>query len=204
VKSLILLNGPPRCGKDTAGFVLERRIGGDGSVVWVEKMSRLLKERTHALYGIVDRTGAPKGHAEYETSKDSPRPEFLGLTPRQAYIAVSERYLKPMHGEDVLGKMLADDVAATLNDPAYPKPRAVIVTDSGFRAESEPLAAMAERCLLVHIHREGCTFEGDSRDYWNWRAPHGPERSTLEIVNPGTLEAYERVLESVVSWAKQE
>lgn len=203
MKSLILLNGPPRCGKDTAGFILERRISGKGSVVWVEKMSRILKERTHALYGITDRDGTPKWHAEYEgATKDSPRPEFFGLTPRQAYIAVSEKYLKPLHGEDVLGKMLADDLARTLNDPAYPKPRAVIVTDSGFRAETEPLAAMAERTLLVHIHREGCTFEGDSRDYWNWRAPHGPERSTLEVVNPGTMEGYERVLEAVVEWAR--
>lgn len=202
MKSLILLNGPPRCGKDTAGAILERRIGGDGSVVWVEKVSRILKERTHALYGQVDRTGAPLPHDYFEDQKDTPLPEFLGLTPRQAYIAVSEKYLKPLHGEDALGKMLADDLAKTLNDPAFPKPRAVIVTDSGFRAESEPLAAMAERTLLVHIHREGCTFEGDSRDYWNWRAPHGPERSVIELVNPGTMEGYERVLESVVEWAR--
>jgi hypothetical protein len=202
MRNLILLNGPPRCGKDTAGALLAERIESDGSVVWTEKVSRILKERTHALYGQVDRAGAPLPHDYFEQRKDAPLPEFLGRTPRQAYIAVSEKYLKPLHGEDVLGRMLADDIAKTLNDPAYPKPRAVIVTDSGFRAEVEPLAAMAERVLLVHIHREGFTFEGDSRDYWNWRAPHGPERNTIEVVNPGTREGYARVLETVVGWAR--
>jgi hypothetical protein len=192
---LILLNGPPRCGKDTAGEILAKRIWRARTA----KVSAELKRMTHRLYGVRGRQSSPfepavyAWHDHFEASKDEPRAEFLGLTPRKAYIAVSELLLKPLHGEDALGKMLARSI--------HPE-GVLIVTDSGFRAEAEPLVAMAERAMLVHVHREGCTFDGDSRDYWNWRAPHGPERSTIEVVNPGTLDGYERVLEGVIEWAK--
>jgi hypothetical protein len=183
---LILLNGPPRCGKDTAGEILAKRI----PYARTAKVSAELKRMTHRLYGL-----RPEliQHDAFEASKDEPYEGFLCVTPRKAYIAVSELLLKPLHGDDALGKMLARSI--------HPE-GVLIVTDSGFRAEAEPLVALAARTLLVHVHREGCTFEGDSRDYWNWRAPHGPERSVLEVVNPGTLDGYERVLEGVVEWAK--
>lgn len=131
---LILLNGPPRCGKDTSAKILRSLIPG----AWDFKLSRRLKEMTHGLYGIganiQGRWHWPAPHDWFEKRKDEPLPEFRGLTPRQAYIHVSEKYVKPVHGEGALGTWLAEEIAR--NPPAV-----ATVSDSGFRAEAERLVA---------------------------------------------------------------
>jgi hypothetical protein len=182
MKSLILLNGPPRCGKDTAGAILGEQI----EMPWMtEKFSAALKDATHLLY----RLAWPCDH--YEDTKDVPTSAFLGLTPRQAYIGVSERYMKPTHGEDVFGRFLAESIQRST-----PNIETVIITDSGFLAEARHVAALAERVLAVRIHREGCTFDGDSRSYW----PVPNKWECVEVVNPGDMDGFRRVLEPVVEW----
>jgi len=111
---ILLLNGPPGSGKDHAARVIRDRYFGR---VAITKFAKVLKERTHALYGLgetdpVEGTFKPYAHDEYENVKDTPLDEFLGLTPRQAYIGVSERYFKPMHGEQVFGKLLEPELRA--------------------------------------------------------------------------------------------
>src|SRR5690349_14966217 len=85
---LLLVNGPPRSGKDTVGAILREFFPGS---IYETKMAKALKERTHALYNLLDpETGRALRHDAFELVKDQPRDEFRGLTPRRAYIAVSE------------------------------------------------------------------------------------------------------------------
>jgi hypothetical protein len=51
-----------------------------------------------------------------------------------------------------------------------------------------------ENILLIRIHRDGYTFEGDSRDY----IPDGVITNTVDIDNNGTLEDYLKKVETVV------
>ena len=101
---IILLNGPPRCGKDYAGNLLT------GPGARVAKFAHVLKERTHAAYSILHR-GQPAPHDWFETTKDEPCGEFLGRTPREAYIAFSEQFMKPLHGVDIFGRLLLAELA---------------------------------------------------------------------------------------------
>lgn len=99
------------------------------------------------------------------TSKDSPFPELLGATPRQLQIALSENYFKPIWGKEVFGRMLATRLQR-LPISGGGK-RIVVVSDSGFRSEAEPLVSEfgSENTFLVRLYRPGCTFDGDSRGY---------------------------------------
>lgn len=152
---VIFLNGPPYCGKDTlAGHIVQRLSGFK-----IVKFAAVLKERTHALYGRPDLP-----HDHFELCKDEPNALFLGLTPRDAYIAVSEKLMKPIHGKAVFGKLLVNTMLA---EPVMP--RAFVISDSGFAHEAFPVIERFgfENCILARIHAEkrGCTFEKDSRSY---------------------------------------
>lgn len=152
---IILLNGPPRSGKDYAGRALRAKVVNS----YIFKMARQLKERTHALYGLGE-DGVCYPHDWYENVKDKPLEDFLGITPRGAYIAVSEMLMKPLHGEDIFGRWLCDDIATSGVDLA-------LVTDAGFQLECETVIERfgADNVTLVRIHRDGCDFSSDSRSY---------------------------------------
>ena len=154
---IILLNGPPRAGKDYAGAALLEHLPAGTPIL---KFAQELKERTHALYRLVDAFGNLCPHDHFEDRKDTPLVEFEGLTPRAAYIAVSERLIKPLHGERIFGEWLARRIDQL-------EVGTVVITDSGFVPEAEVLVEKfgAENCLLARIHREGYTFAGDSRSY---------------------------------------
>jgi hypothetical protein len=182
----IFLNGPPRSGKDTLALHLKRTLPG----VQVHKFARVLKLATHRLYGLLG--GPMEDDAFFEACKDEPRPEFRGLSPRQAYIAVSERYMKPTHGEDVFGRMLVENLGRT--------GRALfVISDSGFAAEALPVVREigARNCLLLRIHadRRGCDFHGDSRSHITL-----PEVRTVDLDNQveGAEAAFLRSAERVV------
>lgn len=151
--NIIFLNGPPGCGKDHAATVL----GG-----WRMKMAKELKERTHAACLLFGVDGKPLPHDYFEAVKDVPRPEFGGSTPRQAYIAMSEGFIKVVFGESILGVWLADAIS-NMSHPAND----FLITDSGFRGEAEEIVGRfgPGMCTLVRIHRSGYDFSSDSRGY---------------------------------------
>jgi hypothetical protein len=174
---VVFLNGPPRCGKDTAGRIIADAVAG----ARVVKFAHALKVATHALFAGLqgrqvssDKYGywtSPSGDgaameklhndAYYEDCKGEPSVEFFGLSPRAAYIAVSEVLCKPLFGKQFFGQVLANEIA---RHPAVPL---WAITDSGFVDEALPIIAAVgrENCTLVNIQREGCTFAGDSRGY---------------------------------------
>lgn len=151
MKKIILLNGPPSSGKDfAANFIADCF-----NRTRIDKFARILKERTHALYGFSDRKWD-----YYEHCKDIPNDDFYGLTPRKAYIGISEKYFKPMHDKYIFGKLLLSDIKDIKFD-------ILIISDSGFIEEAEVLIEEygSENVLLIKLIREGCNFNNDSRSY---------------------------------------
>tara|TARA_R110002153_G_scaffold132597_1_gene281600 strand:- start:1056 stop:1604 length:549 start_codon:yes stop_codon:yes gene_type:complete len=150
---IIFLNGPPRCGKDYAATMLRG---------FNMKLSKRLKDMTHRAFGLVDLDGDVLPHDWFEHIKDLAIPEFHGATPRSAYIAMSEGFVKPLLGDDWLGKMLCVDIGNLGNAEST-----FLISDSGFRGEAEAIVKHfgPEVCTLVRIHREGHGFGMDSRGY---------------------------------------
>lgn len=161
MKTVIVLNGPPRCGKDTLSGMLAAEFGA------VElKFAAILKRMVHQAFGLHD---VPVDH--FEAVKDQPQDTFFGRTPREAYIAFSETFIKPLYGQKFFGTELARQIAGSGAER-------FVVSDGGFPAEMEPLYEVA-RVELVHVKRPGCDFSNDSRDW----LPH-PD---LELHNVGDL-----------------
>ncbi len=180
---LLLINGPPRSGKDTVGEIVRELCGAT-----VVKFAAVLKNMTHALYGLVDGDGRPLPHGAFEEVKDEPNEAFMGLTPRRAYIEVSERYMKPVHGIDIYGKLLAQSITGERG--------VVVVTDSGFVEEALRLAieTMPGEMLIFQIKRPGRTFKGDSR---GWVRDVG-EDQFYRITNDGSIPDLQRKVAAIL------
>jgi len=149
---VIFLNGPPRCGKDTSAIILQRFLGETAMRM---AFANHLKIATHASLGL-------RGEFDqFENSKDQPMAEFFGKTPREAYIAHSELYMKPTYGLDIYGQLWLR------NAMMWSKVEYWIIPDSGFVFEAQPVMEHygIGNCLLLRIHRDGYDFNGDSRSY---------------------------------------
>src|SRR5699024_1977279 len=95
--------------------------------------------------------------------KEFPRWELGGWSQRQALISVSEDVVRPTFGKDFWGKREARKLEERLGTEGV----LAVSEDSGFVEELIPLQKTfgETNVHLVRIHSEGCSFEGDSRDY---------------------------------------
>ena len=151
---VVILNGPPNCGKDTladamwhdyTGAQVERRAMKDGLIDLTADL--LLVDREWFRVVCADRDW-----------KEEPMDRLGGRSPRQALIYVSEEVVKPAFGSDYFGRYAANNLEqGALN----------IFSDGGFVEEVIPLlnAVGLDNVLLVQLFRNGCSFEGDSRSY---------------------------------------
>lgn len=165
---IVLFNGPPGSGKDTAANLAAKHYP-EKSVLKV-KFAKPVKEGCHGLFGLFDEERRVLPHDHYEKVKNTPSGDFLDMSPREAYIWYSEEVMKPKFGQDIFGKLALREIREEImsrvylhNIPAY----RVFVSDSGFRKEAEVLQRFfgAKNVALVTVKRPGCTFEGDSRSY---------------------------------------
>lgn len=178
---VILLNGPPRSGKDTAANALLAATPNST----IMRFSGPLKAATHAAFGL-------RASLDTEGYKDAPREEFDGLTPREAYIAMSEVGIKPAFGALHFGKVLARRILSS--DASM-----VVVPDSGFAYEAEPVVAAvgAANVLLLRLHRPGRTFDGDSRSHISLKGVR-----TIDVQNIEDADYLGRLVTHIVrDWA---
>ena len=156
MKQIIILNGPPRSGKDE----LAKYLVSEHKHFYHMKFANELKKLAHRLYNTPDQ--APDA---YEAFKDQRLTEFMGLTPRQAYIALSESYIKPYHGKEFFGLQLI----LTIKAVRHHDDNVFIISDGGFAEELEPLLKNFDPHLftIVQLYRQGCTFDNDSRHYFS-------------------------------------
>lgn len=200
---IILFNGPPRCGKDTAAksFVTNK----DGQDIrlplagmWkFEKMSFPLKWMFAAMTQTeCDMYG---NNSVWESKKEEAVPvldEIIGgqcfrTTYRQWQIDASEKFMKKRYGEDVFTRLFIE------RNPAH-LPINVLVSDCGFQVEYDALAEHygAQNILLIRIVRDGCSFANDSREYID-----GMDGNIVLIDNNGTKDAFiAEVKDKVARW----
>lgn len=177
---VILVNGPPGSGKDEVGRIIREAFGAR-----VTKFAKRLKEMTHALYGLME--GAfPRPHDYYEDCKNDPHADFKGISPRNAYIAVSEKLLKPLHGDHIFGQLILEEIAP-LEDEI------IVITDSGFYEEAQVVIEHygTDVVKMLQMHRPHHDFSGDSRSYVDIDSI-----KTEVIDNSGTIADLEHLLNS--------
>lgn len=160
---IVFINGAPRSGKDSAGNMIAAEAPGK----WIStKFATEVKERCHAAYRLTEAIGGrPFQHGHFEYVKDEPSILFHGRSPREAYKALSEKFMKPLHGKDIFGRMLVDRIHQFNRRDID----GFVITDSGFVEEAVPVVKEfgADNCMLLRLHRKGFTFRGDSRSLIN-------------------------------------
>lgn len=170
---VILFNGPPRSGKDTAvNYCMSRMVDFNWLKPQHIKIAAPLKAATYALY-----------QAPAHVSKDTPSPHFQGRSFREALIEVSEKMVKPVLGQDFFGWIAAKTIDAQRDKNVW------LCSDLGFVEELGPIVHCVGRkhVLVIEIHatRGGTplSFEGDSRSYIGAAARERFEVCTMSIPN---------------------
>lgn len=156
---VVILNGPPGCGKDTiANSWLEKTLGNDEFRPHVKAFKEPMYRVAAAALGLpLHEFMELYNDREW---KEHNRPEWGGKSVRDLMIATSESYLKPMFGETCMGKLAVSSIQQRIlsqND-------VIVFSDGGFKAEVEELERHFH-VRVVQILRDGCSFEGDSRSY---------------------------------------
>lgn len=150
----ILLNGPPYCGKDTIGKLLQEKISCALTCFKFDLYKATADYFQVDLDWLIDK-------CTDRNFKDIKQFSMLGgRTPRGALIHVSEDITKPKHGNDYFGKLAAARITSNRDYLNL-----VVFTDSGFVDEVTPITEVAE-VIIVQLHGRG-SFEGDSRSYVN-------------------------------------
>lgn len=155
MKQIIILNGPPGCGKDTIAEKL-----GYPTAMFKEQLYKSTAEYFELKLHLA---------MEYFTDRELKEKNsilFEGYSPRGALIHVSEDIIKPKYGKGFFGRQLANKALRILETADT-----VIVTDGGFIEEVEEVCDQIDRTgsnvkvKIVQITRPDCSFEGDSRNY---------------------------------------
>lgn len=194
--NIILFNGPPRSGKDTAATYLYENwesFEWSRGVAWFLRMSSPLKRMFAAMTN--SELDEYDNNLTYDRMKEDKLHFLNGKSYRQWQIECSEVFMKPMYGEDIFGRLFVNAVPTR----RIRVEETWLVPDCGFEIEAETVAKLLPEysVFLVQIHRKGYDFTGDSRGYIKGEAI--PATRRFSINNNGTKEAFE---DSIVSLVK--
>lgn len=169
---VLILNGPPRSGKDTLSSMLQK---GD---MFQRMISASFKAPLQQIAASVLGMSYDNFMQRYESMKDKPCPNGIPGTVRDLMIRISEEWVKPAFGKRYFGDLalnycLHDDI---LHMPSARKPSVysvkiegvtAVFTDGGFGEEVIPFVEFlgAENVHIVRITRPGYDFSEDSRRY---------------------------------------
>lgn len=142
---IIVFNGPPRCGKDTAAETVVNYFGSD--FVSHLKFSTPLKEIVSSVTG--------QEHAAMEEIKDDAK-VFSG-TYRELQIGVFQA-LSQVFSSQWLGEVLVHKITREPND-------LIVCSDGGRTEELLPLFRRGHEIMVVQILRDNCHFGYDIRGY---------------------------------------
>lgn len=160
----LILNGPPNSGKDTLALLLVKH--GYTKMA----MKDQLYIDTAKLFDVD--YDAFVARASDRILKEEPWPAIGDCTPREALIYTSEFVIKPNHGDDYFGLAAAE--ACKKQNATF-----AVFSDGGFESEIPPLQAAYKNLFICRLHRNGCTFEGDSRTYM----PDSPFTFDLHLID---------------------
>ena len=199
---VIVFNAPPRAGKEVAAKAVMRCINTQDSNLVAhhrEFKDELFKIAANTLDISVEDflrdydsevkdVVAAKYLANADENvwwKDVPIYKVHGrqYSKREWLIYVSEYVIKPSFGKDAFGKMFVNSL---------PKEGVVAVSDGGFPEEIKPVIdhVGAENITIVRIHRDGCDFSNDSRNYLI-QEMFEDKITFIDIENNSTLDKFE-------------
>jgi hypothetical protein len=122
---------------------------------------------------------------------------YIPLSCRNAMIYVSECVMKVMQGSNYFGVARVNSVLNSSKQIIIDDSSAAFNVNGEIRAdEVYPLidAIGQENILLLRIHRDGCTFEADSRRY----VPDGVVTNTIDVYNNTSEEGYLKSTSKIV------
>lgn len=180
----LILNGPPRSGKDTIADAISRMV--DTPII-LEKLAAPLREYAWILitsYGLVSRNEIiDHDDVAFERVKDE---EFKSTvtgemtTVRKQMIQHYETMAEQL-GEDWLVNKLMQRMHQHIQRiPAVMRNSVVIITDAGRQCEVDAYARNGLDAALVRIFRSGYSFSGDIRRYLEAPA----HMATMDVTNP--------------------
>ena len=148
---IILLNGPPKSGKDTAAEFVVKHVNRTTHY----KLSRPLKQAVHRIFDI---SGEMVKH--FEANKEAISPHLLGTSYRKAQIDVFHM-LESEFGGDVLARLFIRYLKK--NDAS----KHIVVSDCGRTPEAQALVSHfgRDKVAIIGLYRPDCSFEGDIREY---------------------------------------
>jgi hypothetical protein len=194
---IILFNGPPRCGKDTAARACLEAEDLNGYFRIFERMSRPLKRSFAGLAGAnFDRFDNLEYFEEHKEDPWTP----LGVSYRQFQIDMSEKFMKKCYGDSVFGRLFIQRVQRKQHVDAV-----AFVPDCGFDTEYTTLVNGfgSENVLVVKIYRPGTDFKSDSRNYLKVGS-FGDKRDTEHVIhtnNAGTENEFkQKIVSRVGKW----
>lgn len=153
--TIIILNAPPRAGKDTIATVINEQYG-----LPVVSFKTPMFNIARAILGSADFEN-PFMRVYNTDEKDTRKLDCLGgMTCREFMIWISETIVKPKFGKKHFGWLMADLLTEMEADQDL-----TICSDGGFPDEVEALIDCGHKVKLVRMHREGFDFGNDSRDY---------------------------------------
>lgn len=183
MKTVIILNGAPGCGKDTIAKQMFHRFGLE-----LCSMKEPMFNIARAMLGT---SGYERFKSDYDdrTQKEKSQDYLGGKSPRDFFIWISEDVVKPLFGKQHFGKLASESLQE--------KKSTAIFSDGGFPDEVRRLVEDGFKVKLVRLHRKGFTFAGDSRDHiyipelisWRYREYDVPlisgdiDRAVYDIVN---------------------
>lgn len=149
---VIILNGPPRSGKDTLAKHLTTMFSHFHHKEFKSQLYKLLQ----VIYSLTD--GQLQSIIKDEDNKENPNELLDGKSLRQALIYISESIIKPNYGKNYFGKSASKNLV--LNEVN-------VFSDGGFIDEVLELTKVVDKedITIVRIHRDGCDFSKDSRRY---------------------------------------
>ncbi len=159
---VVLMNGPRGVGKDE--ITKQYMALYPAQVLSISKPMKMEAIRALDVFSHIDDAHAEAVVWALEDEKDTPLPVLGGKTPRQVYIEYGNRRRQEA-GETVFADMWLR-VAAGLIVTAK-KPITLIVPDCRFAVELHAAMTLAggRNCVVVHVHRDGHTWQDDIGSY---------------------------------------
>ena len=184
---VIILNGPPGSGKDTIADAMKSE-----RVAHLEVKAKLFSQAIE-MSGIRSYHWFPRYYDR--KLKETPWDLLGGLSQREFLIKISEEWVKPIFGKNYYGVVAGK---AAENELLYGNN--VVFSDGGFQEEFDTIKSIVgdENILLVRLHREGTSWEGDSRGYLknsDWE---------VDIENNGTVEEVVEYIKNEIRWKQEE